>query len=100
LVNSNHATILGQKAFSKIGDLPESVDLAVIATPAATVPEIVAECAAVGVKGAVIIEALKSGQIGYLGLDVYEQEEEIFFEDRSGLILSDHVFARLLTFQT
>ncbi len=45
-----------------------------------------------------IIEGLKSGQIGYLGLDVYEEEEEIFFEDRSGLILSDDVFARLLTF--
>jgi acetyltransferase len=57
LVNSNHPTILGQKAFSKIGDLPEPVDLAVIATPAATVPGIVAECAAVGVKGTVIISA-------------------------------------------
>jgi D-lactate dehydrogenase len=45
-----------------------------------------------------IIEGLKSGTIGYLGLDVYEEEEEIFFEDRSGLILSDDVFARLLTF--
>jgi D-lactate dehydrogenase len=45
-----------------------------------------------------IIEALKIGKIGYLGLDVYEEEEQIFFEDRSGLILSDDVFARLLTF--
>jgi len=45
-----------------------------------------------------IVEGLKSGKIGYLGLDVYEEEEEIFFEDRSGLILSDDVFARLLTF--
>lgn len=45
-----------------------------------------------------VIEALKSGKIGYLGLDVYEEEERIFFEDRSGLILSDDVFARLLTF--
>src|SRR6516165_9492815 len=45
-----------------------------------------------------IIDGLKSGKIGYLGLDVYEEEEEIFFEDRSGLILGDDVFARLLTF--
>ena len=45
-----------------------------------------------------IIEGLKSGKIGYLGLDVYEEEEQIFFEDRSGLILGDDVFARLLTF--
>ena len=35
-----------------------------------------------------VIEALKSGKIGYLGLDVYEEEEQIFFEDRSGLIIS------------
>jgi D-lactate dehydrogenase len=45
-----------------------------------------------------VIEALKSGKLGYLGLDVYEEEEEIFFEDRSGLIISDDVFSRLLTF--
>src|SRR5678816_4743873 len=45
-----------------------------------------------------VIEALKSGKIGYLGLDVYEEEEQIFFEDRSGLIISDDVFSRLLTF--
>ena len=45
-----------------------------------------------------VIDALKSGQVGYLGLDVYEEEEQIFFEDRSGLIISDDVFSRLLTF--
>jgi D-lactate dehydrogenase len=47
---------------------------------------------------AAVIEALKSGKVGYLGLDVYEEEEQIFFEDRSGLIISDDVFSRLLTF--
>ena len=47
---------------------------------------------------AAVIEALKNGRIGYLGLDVYEEEEQIFFEDRSGLIISDDVFSRLLTF--
>ena len=45
-----------------------------------------------------VIDALKSGQLGYLGLDVYEEEEQIFFEDRSSLIISDDVFSRLLTF--
>lgn len=45
-----------------------------------------------------VIEALKSGRIGHLGLDVYEEEEELFFEDRSGLIIPDDVFSRLLTF--
>jgi len=57
LINPSHSTLLGQKTFSTIRDVPESVDLAVIATPAATVPGIIAECAAVGVKGAVIISA-------------------------------------------
>ncbi len=56
-VNSNHATILGQKAYSKISDLRDDVDLAVIATPAATVPAIVEECAMHGVKGAIVVSA-------------------------------------------
>ncbi|KIU49368.1 MULTISPECIES: 2-hydroxyacid dehydrogenase [Pseudomonas] len=45
-----------------------------------------------------LIDALKSGQLGYLGLDVYEEEAQIFFEDRSDLPLQDDVLARLLTF--
>ncbi len=45
-----------------------------------------------------LIEALKSGQLGYLGLDVYEQEESLFFYDRSDEILQDDEFSRLLTF--
>ena len=65
-VNPSHATLLGQKTFTAIGDVPEAVDLAVIATPAATVPGIIAECAAAGVKGAVIISAgfKESGSAG------------------------------------
>lgn len=45
-----------------------------------------------------LIGALKSGQLGYLGLDVYEEEAELFFEDRSDLPLQDDILARLLTF--
>ena len=45
-----------------------------------------------------MIDALKAGTISHLGLDVYEEEGEIFFEDLSGTILRDDVFARLLTF--
>jgi D-lactate dehydrogenase len=44
------------------------------------------------------IAALKSGQIGYLGIDVYEEEEQLFFEDMSSQIIHDDVFMRLLTF--
>jgi D-lactate dehydrogenase len=44
------------------------------------------------------IEALKSGQLGHLGLDVYEEEGPLFFEDHSSRAITDDVFARLLTF--
>ena len=54
-------------------------------------------------RGAVIntrdaINALKSGQLGYLGMDVYEQEEKLFFRDLSESIIEDDVIARLMTF--
>ena len=45
-----------------------------------------------------LIRALKSGHIGGVGLDVYEEEEGIFFEDLSGQVLQDDELARLLTF--
>lgn len=45
-----------------------------------------------------VIAALKSGQIGALGLDVYEEESDLFFEDLSDRIIPDDVFSRLLTF--
>ncbi len=44
------------------------------------------------------IAALKTGQLGYLALDVYEEEADLFFEDLSDQILQDDQFARLLTF--
>ena len=45
-----------------------------------------------------VIDGLKSGKIGYLGLDVYEEEGDLFFEDLSEHVIQDDVFARLLTF--
>lgn len=45
-----------------------------------------------------LISALKTGKIGYAGLDVYEEEEEFFFEDFSTKVLPDDILARLLTF--
>ena len=45
-----------------------------------------------------VIDGLKSGKIGYLGLDVYEEEGDLFFEDLSDQLIQDDVFARLLTF--
>lgn len=45
-----------------------------------------------------VIAGLKSGHIGALGLDVYEEEADLFFENLSDQVLQDDVFARLLTF--
>jgi len=45
-----------------------------------------------------VIDGLKSGKIGALGLDVYEEEADLFFEDLSDTVIQDDVFARLLTF--
>jgi D-lactate dehydrogenase len=45
-----------------------------------------------------VLDGLKSGRVGSLALDVYEEEGDLFFEDRSGEIIDDDVFARLLTF--
>ena len=54
-------------------------------------------------RGAVIdtadaIEALKKGQLGYFGLDVYEQEEKLFFKDLSERIIADDMITRLISF--
>lgn len=45
-----------------------------------------------------LVESLKSGQIGYAGLDVYEEEAGIFFRDISDQVLNDDILARLMTF--
>jgi len=47
---------------------------------------------------AAVISGLKSEKIGSLGLDVYEEEGDYFFEDRSQQVITDDVLARLLTF--
>ena len=54
-------------------------------------------------RGAVIdtadaIDALKNEKIGYLGIDVYEQEEQLFFKDLSEKIIADDMIARLISF--
>ena len=45
-----------------------------------------------------VIDALKSGKVAYLGIDVYEQEQDLFFRDLSENIIQDEVFMRLMTF--
>lgn len=47
---------------------------------------------------AAVISSLKDGRLGSLGIDVYEEEADLFFRDLSDVVLRDDVFARLLTF--
>jgi acetyltransferase len=57
LVNIRTPEILGIKTYQKIEQIPEAVDLAMIATPAKTVPAVMEECGRAGVKGAIIVSA-------------------------------------------
>lgn len=45
-----------------------------------------------------LIDGLKSGHVGFVGLDVYEEEGDLFFEDLSDRVIQDDVFVRLMTF--
>src|SRR5688500_9353913 len=56
-VNPKRPSVLGIRAYPSVSALPEKVDLAVIVTPAATVPKLVAECADAGVRGVIVISA-------------------------------------------
>lgn len=56
-VNPSHTSVFGLVCVPSIGDVPEKVDLAVVATPAATVPAVLVECAKAGVYGAVVVSA-------------------------------------------
>ncbi len=56
-VNSKHEEVLGLKTYKSIRDIPDRVDLAVVATPASTVTQIITECVDAGAKSAVVISA-------------------------------------------
>ena len=79
-VNPKHSTVLELPCFASIGEVPEKVDLAVIATPASTVPGVVRDCVAAGVQGAIIISAgfKETGEAGAA------LEQEILQEARKG----------------
>lgn len=57
LVNIRKKEILGRKAYAKLEDVPAEVDLAIIATPAKTVPDLVEDCGRCGIKGVIIVSA-------------------------------------------
>jgi acetyltransferase len=56
-VNPRRASVLGIRAYATVAEVPEAIDLAVIATPAATVPGLIEACAAAGVKGVIVLSA-------------------------------------------
>lgn len=79
-VNPKRSSVLGIKAYPSIKDVPEAVDLAIIVTPARTVPGIVRDCVEMGIKGAIIISA-GFKEIGEAGAAL---EQEVLAEARKG----------------
>lgn len=79
-VNSTRDTVLGRPAYKTVAQCPGPVDLAVITTPAATVPGIIRECAAADVRGAIVISAgfRETGEEGR------RLEAEVLAEARKG----------------
>ncbi len=75
-VNPKHATILGVPAYKTIGEVPGEVDLAMVATPAATVPDVLAACAAKGVHGAIVVSA-GFGETGAAGAELEAKVREV-----------------------
>jgi acetyltransferase len=71
-INPKRPSVLGVKAYKHVSEAPEPVDLAVIVTPAATVPGIVHDCAEQGVKAAIVISA-GFKEIGPAGLELERQ---------------------------
>ncbi len=56
-VNANRKSVLGIRSYPSVAAVPEPIDLAVVVTPAPTVPGVIRECAAAGIRGAIIISA-------------------------------------------
>ena len=79
-VNPKRTSVLGIRAYPSIAAVPDKVDLAVIVTPATTVPGVVRECVAAGVKGAIVISAgfKEAGKAGA------ELERQVLEEARRG----------------
>ncbi len=75
-VNPKRKNVLGIKAYPSVSEIPDEVDLAVIVTPAPTVPSIIKECVEKGVKGAIVISA-GFKEIGPEGVELERQIMEI-----------------------
>ena len=81
-VNPKRPWVLEIKAHPHIGDVPAPVDLAIVATPAPTVPDLIAECVDAGVRAVIVISA----GFGEIGADGEELERQIMDQARRGRI--------------
>jgi acetyltransferase len=79
-VNPKRPSVLGIKAYPSVASVPEKIDLAVVVTPASTVPGVISECADAGVKAAIIISA-GFKECGEPGVRL---EEQVLAEARRG----------------
>jgi acetyltransferase len=79
-VNPRRPSVLGVKAYPSVSALPEAPELAVIVTPATSIPGVVRECVSMGVKGAIVISA------GFkeIGADGLKLEQDLLAEARRG----------------
>ena len=71
-VNPGRSSVLGVKAYPKLSAVPDPLDLAILVTPAATVPDLVSECVSLGVKAAIIISA-GFKEVGPAGAELEKQ---------------------------
>jgi acetyltransferase len=71
-VNPGRRSILGVRAYASLGDIPDDIELAVVVTPAPSVPGLIAECAVKGVKGVIVISA-GFREVGPDGADLERQ---------------------------
>ena len=79
-MNPKRPAVLGVRAYKSVADVPEAVDLAVVCTPAPTVPGIIRECREAGVRGAIIISA-GFKEAGAPGIEL---ERQVLSEARQG----------------
>jgi len=75
-VNARRTSVLGIKCYPDVGAVPERADLAVVVTPAETVPGVIRECAAAGIGGAIVISA-GFKEIGERGVQLEQETLEI-----------------------
>lgn len=71
-INPKRPSLLGIKAYPSIKDVPDPIDLAVIVTPAPSIPGLIAECGELGVKGAIVISA-GFKEVGAEGVELERQ---------------------------